>query len=49
MIEISNILFTRHSVEKDTNVMYIFTDNNKRTSNPKSQTENVDKSLWLRF
>ena len=46
MIEISDILYTRHSVEKDIDVMYLFTDNAKRTSKPNSQTDNVDKSLW---
>jgi len=45
-IEISNSLYTRDSVMKDSNTMYLFTDNNKRTSNPGAKEENVDKDGW---
>lgn len=45
-IEISNVLYTRQSVEKDIDVMYIFTDNNQRTSRPTATSENVDKNVW---
>lgn len=45
-IEISDVLYTRQSVEKDIDVMYIFTDNNQRTSRPTATSENVDKNGW---
>ena len=45
-VEISGVLYTRQSVEKDVDVMYIFTDNNQRTSRPTATSENVDKSGW---
>lgn len=45
-IEISGVIYTRQSVEKDVDVMYIFTDNNQRTSRPSATSENVDKSGW---
>ena len=45
-IEISGVMYTRQSVEKDVDVMYIFTDNNQRTSRPTATSENVDKSGW---
>jgi hypothetical protein len=43
---ISNEKYTRASVEADKDYMYIFTDNNHRTSKPNSDTENVDKNGW---
>src|ERR1035437_8375645 len=46
MIEISDSLYTRHSVEKDSDVMYLFTDNDQRTSKPNSTSENVDRNGW---
>jgi hypothetical protein len=45
-VEISSVLYTRQSVEKDVDVMYIFTDNNQRTSRPTATSENVDKNIW---
>lgn len=45
-VEISDVIYTRQSVEKDIDVMYIFTDNNQRTSRPTASSENVDKSGW---
>jgi hypothetical protein len=45
-VEISSVLYTRQSVEKDADVMYVFTDNNQRTSRPTATSENVDKSGW---
>ena len=44
--EISTSIYTRNSVEMDTNSMYLFTDNAERTSKPNAKTENVDTDSW---
>lgn len=38
--------YTRESVRCDPKYMYLFTDNNQRTSAPKAREENVDTSSW---
>lgn len=45
-IEISDKLYTRQSVKIDANSMYIFTDNNQRTSRPTAMEENVNRDGW---
>jgi len=38
--------YSRRSVMRDPDFMYIFTDNNERTSAPTAMEENVDKTSW---
>lgn len=45
-VEVVTDKYTRSSVTADKNTLYIFTDNNNRTSKPDASTENVDKNLW---
>lgn len=45
-IEIVTGNWSRDSVTKDSNSMYIFTDNTDRSSAPNATTENVDKNSW---
>jgi hypothetical protein len=39
-------MYSRSSVEQDSESMYLFTDNAERTSRPNAKEENVDKDSW---
>ncbi len=45
-IEVLTNNFSRESVEKDCESMYIFTDNLERTSAPNAKVENIDQDCW---
>ena len=45
-IQIINYQYTRKSVDNDSMYMYIFTDNNQRTSSPNALYENIDIDSW---
>jgi hypothetical protein len=45
-IEILKSNYTRQSVQKDSDSLYLFTDNAQRTSRPTATEENVDKNGW---
>ncbi len=45
-IIILTIHYTRAAVAQDTTYLYLFTDNQERTSRPDAPTENIDPQSW---